>query len=435
MKTIMIASLIVASVSLMAVGSVSANEFELNSLSVPMQQRGIESITREQKDIHFSFAESGEVWQNNQSAEVALESNEYWFQISGAELKSGIDLDISEPEPLVRFSSLTLPDARQSLGGNQTGLPSIQPGLVSKQPGLSEIPRPQGSRRANAINPDQLEIFREGEVQPMNAAKLNMINETQLASDSIFQRSGAMKLNASIGTGRFKMRTRQSLRDSDQYLINIKEKGSQKKLHMSAPRLSLLSGEAITFGAQMKDRHRVLSGADYQAYVVSPDGETSWVKLREGKKGQWQVDMPSRFGHTRPGELHELYIDAYAPEGNNQLRRSGKIAFSVATPTAQLEDIKLVMEDDTLADSMINVASEGRYELRATLYGTDENGEMRSIMRSHSAYWLTPGLQQVALKLDQKIFENSGLSAPFALKSFELIDQSQLGVLHRQSEI
>ncbi|WP_062261429.1 DUF4785 domain-containing protein [Endozoicomonas arenosclerae] len=433
MKKTMIAGLI--SISLMSVGSLTADEFEVNSMSVPMQHRDAPSITREHQPIHISFAETGEVWRNHQTAAVALESNEYWFQASGAELKRGVDLDITAPEPLVRFSSLTLPDSGQSLGGNQTGLPSLQPGLMGKQPGLSSVSRAQNSRRANAINPDQLEIFREGEVQPMRAAKQNMINEAQLASDTIFQRSGAMKLNASIGTGRFKMRSRQSLRDSDQYLINIKEKGSQKKLHMSAPRLSLLSGEAITFGAQMKDRNRTVSGADYLAYVVSPDGETRSVKLSAGKKGQWQIDMPSGFGSTRPGELHELYIDAYAAEGNNQLRRSGKIAFSVATPTAHLEDIQLVMDGDKLADSMINVTSEGRYELRGTLFGTDENGEMRSIMRSHSAYWLTPGLQQVALKLDQKILEKSGLKAPFALKSFELIDQSQLGVLHRQAEI
>ena len=204
--------------------------FDMDSMSVKLQARAQPSKHMEKAPVHFNFPENGEVWQEQKTNPVHIASDEYWMQVSGAQLKQGVDLDITIPEAIVRFSALTPP---APVGRNSS--------LLSRQ-ALQQ-------QRALPLDPDQLLLFRKG--NRLKSAKRSIVPEEKLAVSGIFQKTSAMRLKKQIGVGRFTIRTTQNLIDSDQYMVNVKEKGSDKLLNLTAPRLALLDSEVLNFKASL----------------------------------------------------------------------------------------------------------------------------------------------------------------------------------------
>ena len=400
----------------LAVSAQAETITNIDSQSVELKARSLPNLATEQQTVSISFAQQQQVWSNQKPMTYQQDSDEYWLQTSGAQLKQGLTIDSSEPDALIRFSGLSQP-------GLETGIQSRSATLRS--PG----------RRAQPIDPEMIEIFRDSSGESLSRAKSNMISQPQLAKAGVFQNSSAFKMNSSSEEGPLTLRSSQQLEDSDQYLVNIKEKGSRKKLKVSAGRLAYLSGEVIRFKAELMNDGRRMKKARYKAYILDADGQRFKVRLKKTRKGDWKVRLPEHLPATAPGQLHELYISAKAPHKKGKVRRIGKLAFALAEPTAQLESISLLMVDDIAAEARLNVASEGRYEIRATLLGSDQEGNMLTVMRSHSAFWLEPGQQTVMVRYDQKLLEQSGLLPPYQLKDIELMDQGQLAVLHRQASL
>ena len=88
-----------------------------------------------------------------------------------------------------------------------------------------------------------------------------------------------------------------------------------------------------------------------------------------------------QFQRQIPGELYELYIDATASEHEGLLKRKAKLTVAIARPTARLENLRPVftLTRGVAANVTLNVVNEGRYEVRGTVYGTDDTGKLRSI--------------------------------------------------------
>ena len=362
-------------------------------------QPTLPSITTEKQTVHMSFASEKELWQGStQKQKVSLTSNEYWLSVSGKQLSRGVELDISHPGALVRLTALV-----------------------------------KNAKRATVINPKELEIYKGFNKQ--EEAIEGLVTEEQLSSSTIFQGASAFRFNPKIGTGRFELRSSQRLMDDDQYIVNVKEKGSKKVLHMATSNLTLFAGEQFHFSALIKEEKNIMPDAQFQAHLVSPGGQLYGLSIAESDEGQWQTLLPSQVQSLEPGELYELYLNVVAGEEGQQVRRTAKLPFSIAIPTAKFENIVPVMTGGVAATINLNVANEGRYGLRGTIYGTDVEGKLRSIMRSHSAYWLTAGGQSIDLVYDESILEESSLQPPYKLKDLVLIDQSKLAVLHKQSQI
>lgn len=358
------------------------------------------SVTTETATIHMSFPEKGEPWLGSaeRKAAVQLRSDEYWFRVSGKELSRGIGLDFSHPGALVRLTAL------KNNGG-----------------------------RSAPINLKELALYQDN--QKLNKAIVSLVTEEQLAEGTIFQGTAAFRLNEKMGTGQFQLRSGQRLVDDDLYIVNVKEKGSSQILHMASQKLTLFAGDTLKFSAQIKQKDEVLDDVSYKAYLLSPSGEEHSLSVLDNGDGQLQTLLPSSASSTRPGELYELYLNATAGEEAQRVRRTVKLPFAIASPTARFESVIPVMNGGVAATVHINVSSEGRYGLRGTLYGTDANGKLRSIMRSHSAYWLTAGGQSIDLAYDESILEKSSLQPPYKLKDLVLIDQGKLAVLHKQSQV
>ena len=388
----------------------------INSQSVELQSRSLPNLATDQKPVHISFSQNNQVWNDQKPKTYQQDSDEYWLQTSGAELKSGLTIDSSEAEALVRFSGLVNTAPQQA-------------GQVRAMATSASEPR----QRAQAIDPEMIEVLQGSE--SLSRAKSGVVAQAQLAQEGTFRNSSAFKMNGSSDDGPLTLRSHQQLEDSDQYLINIKEKGSRKKLVISADRLAYLSGESIRFNAELLNKGNPMKRVKYKAYILDASGQRIKVKLKRTKKGAWKVKLPKKLKATPPGQRHELYISARAPHKKGKVRRIGKLAFALANPTAQVDSIQLLMVDDVAAEARLNVAAEGRYEFRATLLGTDQEGNQRAIMRSHSAEWLEPGSHTIMVRYDQNLLEQSGLLPPYQLKDIELMDQGQLAVLHRQASL
>ncbi len=415
MKTIATTLLIAASFSA-AFAANTDNTYEINSKSVSLQSSSQPGITGEKTAVHFSYPVKGEVFEVRHSEAANLTSDEYWFHVSGSDFKKGFQLDISDPGATVRFSALAKPVTTRS---NSYSTESTE-------------------HRAKEIDLNQLIISKNNQELP--SAIAYMTPEADLARASLFNDSSLLQLDDAVGAGSITLRSRQSLSDHDRYLVNVKENNSSKKLHISAPRLNMLAGETLSFHATLKDEQKLpssyrqyaLSDSRYQSYLVSPNGQKVDIQLSGSAENGWSVQLPDSLPQAKPGELYSLYMDAVSDNPDGLIRRKVKLAFAVAKPTAQVEHIKADFDHQRGAEITLNIASEGRYEVRGTLYGTDDNGQLKSIMRSHSGYWLKPGLQSIELALDKQIIKNSGLKAPYHLVDFELMDQSQLRVLHSQ---
>ena len=353
----------------------------------------------EKKTLHFSFPEKGSIWQKYQADAVDLSSNEYWFEVSGSDLKTGVSVDLSDPGALIRFS-------------------------------------PVGSVRA-ALDISKLAFFRNNQKLPF--AIESMASGSEMPEETLLGDSNIIQLSEVAGSGRLTLKSAQTLYAKDRYLVYVKEVNSSKKLRMSAPRLHMLAGETFAFKAAVTDElfgedEAELEGVTYHSYLMSPTGKIIYTTMKMGVEDSWIVELPSKLTSVAPGELYELYIEASRAEQNGMLRRKGKLAAAIARPTASLENLRPVftITRGVAATITLNVVHEGRYEARGTIYGTDDAGKLRSVMRSHSAYWLKPGLQDIDLMFDTDALLNSGLKAPYKLMSFQLLDQSQLAVLYSQ---
>ena len=358
------------------------------------------SVTTETATIHMSFPEKGEPWfgSADQQAAVQLKSDEFWFKVSGKDLSQGVDLDISHPGALVRLTALK----------NNRG-------------------------RSAPVDLKELALYQNN--QKRDKAIVSLVTEEQLAQGTIFQGSAAFRLDEKIGAGQFQLRSAQRLVDDDYYIVNVKEKGSSQILHMNSSQLTLFAGDTLTFNAQIKQEDKPLKDTSYQAYLLSPRGEEHSLNILDNGDGQLQTLLPVSATSTQPGELYELYLNAIAGEKEQRVRRTVKLPFAIASPTAKFESVIPVMNGGIAATVHINISAEGRYGLRGTLYGTDTNGKLRSIMRSHSAYWLEAGGQSINLAYDEKLMEKSNLQPPYKLRDLVLMDQSKLAVLHKQQVI
>lgn len=100
-------------------------------------------------------------------------------------------------------------------------------------------------------------------------------------------------------------------------------------------------------------------------------------------------------------------------------------------PQARLDgNVNLLDRADQLVARFgVEVGAAGRYEVRALLYGM-VGGAMAPVAVAHSAAWLEPGAGTIELAYDAALL--AGVRGPYELRDLSLLDQSRVGLLHRQ---
>jgi hypothetical protein len=398
MKLSKLSMLMISAVTLAQINSTKAEV--LAPQSAQLVNLAAPSYAIEKKSVHFSQAIRAGVAMFKVSDSFESISDEFWLEVDGETLNQGIQLNINHPEALIRLS------AKQSDG--------------------------QYLPDDHAIDPAQLELRKNRQL--IKKAFSQRVSQKQMATASILANSSAVKMSAAAGTGQFQLRVAQSLDSTQKYIVNVKEKGSIYRQSLAIPQQSYIAGGKINFSANMTKQDTPMSNTAHRTYIKNPNGEMTQVNYvsvdNENIDNSYQVSLPAVTKNVPRGQLYELHVRSEVKEGNNTVMRVGKMAFAVAAPTARM---KIEGANYSHASVHLEVASEGRYEVSGVVYGQDQSGQAKPLMRSSSAYYLSPGQQTVNLQFDKAILAASTLSKPFELRDAKLTDQSRVSILQRQS--
>ena len=210
-----------------------------------------------------------------------------------------------------------------------------------------------------------------------------------------------------------------------------------------------MQGQEINFTSQLKatsTNKATLTQGRQVAYIKTPSGEKKPLNFTKNGN-QFQFTVPTNLASSKRGQLFELYVETENNTNGLKVKRNAKVAFAVTQATARIEAVAKLNQDSfteskddavmqkTLAPSFVDidlqVASEGRYEVSAMIYGSTDKKLSLPFMLSRSAYYLTPGEHTVKLQLDTNIIKNSGLKAPYIVKNLRLMDQSRMALLQQ----
>ncbi|WP_085300211.1 DUF4785 domain-containing protein [Cognaticolwellia mytili] len=348
----------------------------------------------EQKALHFSQAINSNNALSFGAKAYTTTSDEYWLEVSGKQLNSGIRLDVSHPGALIRLS-----------GKKSNDISAVE---------------------SIAIDPQQIELLKG--TKTLDSAFSQKVSKQQFSSANIFPNSSAVKLQEHIGRGQFSLKVTQPLNYNEKYLVNVKEKGSEYGLTLSVPTQSLLAKQALTFDMAMHNSKGQLTLNANKAFIKTPSGVTLPVKTKL-VQGKQSVELPDILVTNSRGELYELHVNSQVHDKGLIIRRSSKVAFAIAQPTAKMTG--KVDVEATHAKVELNVASEGRYEISAIVSGINLKGKPEAVMLSRSAYYLRPGEQSANLMFDEGLLKNLNVLPPYSLSQLRLVDQSRMALLQQ----
>jgi hypothetical protein len=338
------------------------------------------------------------------------ESKEYWFHTKGRQLKQGVSVPFSAAGALVKINPKSN-DRKEQL---------IQTHAID--PLQIELIAPDGKRFSQG----------QGMAQVADAKDLADSGSPFPAGTSAFT------MKSELGAGTFKLRTAQDVDDEGDYFISVMEKNSDDVLTVQMDKANLAYGQSMLVKASYKQSGKAKVSKSMKAVLRSPAGKEHQVTMVRGKDNEYQGKLPMAFEKDAIGELWEVEVSMDHQAGKQSVRRMGKTAFSYAIPTARLlEDVSVnqqQMKKGRLSVQFnLDVAVEGRYEMRAVLYATDGSGNLRPAVVGQSANWLREGQQTLSVAFPLQEAQQKGFGAPYEIKRVSLHDQKQLALLHYQA--
>lgn len=325
----------------------------------------------------------------------ATQSREYTLDVNGESLQRGVSLTTSAPGALVRISAA---DGR------------------------------------SAVEPQMMNISQQGGKSFAKGSGFDMlVDSNSMQAQGIgFQRgTTGFKIADELGKGEFTLQTNQKINPNGKYRINVFEKNSDTALYLKSQRAGYFKGDTLSVDAHVFDEGQAQAIRNIKGQLVSPTGQSYPVIFKKSGDG-YQVKMPMKMAaDNTPGALWELHTEVKAHVNGKLVQRNGRVPFSYDEMTASMGgNVQIVGGDKNLKAMVpVNVSQDSRFEVRGVLYGTDQAGNMKAIMMTHTAQNLGRGAGQIMMEFDAKILADSGLSAPYELRNVELRDQSQMAIL------
>ncbi|MEL4428531.1 DUF4785 domain-containing protein [Shewanella mangrovisoli] len=352
----------------------------------------------------------GEYQASQPVLEQASQSDEYWLNVTGAELNAGVQLNLSQAGSLVRIAPR---------GDVSTG----------------------ALMHADAVAPERVQIQRIGHTpQGKNASPQateslvkSLVSADALASAGLADDSSALQMSEKATAGEYRLQVSQPLVARANYLVNVKEKGSPYQLSIKAP--SAIAADAQTLGVKL-----ALSQSDNQfapqAKLKQADGtEQALAMVKQGDEWQALVPADLPLASSNAG-LSEIEVTVQTQVDGRPVQRTVKTAFKSYVNSASIKPEVLTVWDKGVPNQVnfeLNVAEAGRFGLSGVLTGTNTEGQKVAIMRTQAATWLTPESPKLKLMFDPTLIQASGLQPPFELNELELQDQGQMARLSFQA--
>lgn len=346
----------------------------------------------QQKSVSFSFPITAGKVMDFSEKQPHSQSRQYRIEVTGEELKRGIELKTSAPGALVRIS---------------------------------------GFNTSNAVEPQNLNLSIKNQKFKNGSAFDTLVDSQMMTKTGAgFQRgTTGFKISEQMGQGNFKLQTAHGISDSDRYLVNVFEKNSDVELHLTANKSNYLKGHAMNVKTALWANGKKFPLSSVKSTLISPNGDKTPVAMN--KSGQMQLPMNMRTSNI-PGALWTLETEVDAMVNGQAVKRVAKVAFSFADKTAALGKMKPVVAEraGNLSTAIpVRASKQGRFEVRAVLYATNSKGNLVPVMVTHSASDLAPGFGFVNMQFDKNILAKSGLKAPFELRNLQLRDQKQMALL------
>ncbi len=318
------------------------------------------------------------------------ESREYWATIDAQTLSKGAVLQTTSPGAVIRLS-------------------------------------PVGQAKVALLDPFSVEIRANGQHFERGKAFANAANVAELNANGASFSDGtvAFKLKPEVGSGAVTV----ALPNAQQaYLVHVFEPESSQVLSLTTDRLVAMHGSKLRVIARLNSGDAVDAVA---GSIVSPGGHQTELSFKRKADGSYVADV-DHDGLTGVGAgLWEIH--AFASSENGKVQRDARTAIASATPRARLTgvgDSKTDRDGALRVKLSTEVAANGRYELRGTLYGIDAaTGKLRPAAMAHSAAVLVAGVQSLELVYDAATMEKSGVRAPFQVRELTLIDQAEQSVI------
>jgi hypothetical protein len=320
---------------------------------------------------------------------------------------------LSAPESDSRSYSLTVTARELSAG---VRLPLSASGAV-----LRMVPEAGGGARLLHI--DDVTV-RQGawELQGRAAARDLARGEDLRQAAPVFGNDTlAMRLSDRIGAGEAVLQVREAaLLRGGRYQLHVFEPESPVRARLGAERPIAALGQAFTAGGQLMGAAD-LTVERVQGDLVSPDGRripVDW-SATDGDDFDTRLVLPRTAAESRGLWELEARVEGAGQQG--AVRRDVRVAFEMVAPTARLSGAAAVAPsaEGWTVRVAVDVASPGRYEVRATL---------PDVGTAHAASWLEPGRQTLLLQFP------GSMPRQAVLQDLRLVDQSRVALLHVQQE-
>lgn len=345
------------------------------------------------------------------------ESQAYWFNITGSQLKKGVEVNTSGVEALIRISPKSsnnpldrkLSSLKQSVGNSKSSVSS------------------------SAIDLELLEVTApNGRVLQGQSAMSFSANAEQLSTSEFSQGSSGFKLDKNLSSGRFQLKTNQTIADNQQYTIYVLDKNSPFKLNLEMASQQILAGNRLSAKVQMTRSGKKSTLNSASVSFVAPDGKVFPVKTNTVRNGIIEFNQELKMPYSGHAGLWEMQVESTAKEGQLLINRNNKLAFAYLPRTAKVSQLDQSIHRNKRGLShlvKVTASHAGRYEATGLLYLVNKDGSKQIIAEARTAKWVEPGDAELALLFKSSLLPKLGKGQYFKVSKIGLNDQSRMSVL------
>ncbi len=347
-------------------------------------------------------------------------SKAYWLTVSNKQLQQGVRLQTTAPGAVIQLSPL------QSANGATTTL---------NAPTDSS---PPDSSRFTLTD-------KQGKQYPLTTASALSVSTAQLNNTAISFAPGGLivQLKDSLGSGEFILRSNTTVSSTQAtntpaYNVYVLDKNSKVSLSLQTISDTVFSGQTLRAKISMLNARQAVDIKSIEVFLRTPDGKIIDAGKPSIKQGYIEISkqMDNRKNFNNTG-LWELHVKANSVMNGLTIRRHAKTSFAYTRPNASIgQSVTISKSPDAKLNLTFNLqaASSGRFELRGTLYATNQQHQQVPIMYGNSAGWRAAGNSKLQLTYDLNKIDRAAFSAPYEIRDLRLLDQSRMMLLHRQQK-